>query len=103
MLKQAGLSFEDSCFLGRICGRCMDFHPDNKWSLCCHQSLEFGRPVKGSVAHMTCCVNGLTPKCFVVRVLILVGCSIFCHWNKSTFTSLRNKFSFAVPSLHIAW
>lgn len=25
-----------------------------------------------------------------------MGCSTFYHWNKSTFTSLRNKFSFAV-------
>lgn len=37
-------------------------HPDNKWSLWCHMSFGFGRPVKGSVAHMTCCVNGHAPK-----------------------------------------
>ena len=30
-----------------------------------------------------------------MRVLILVGCSTFYHWSKGTFTSLRNKFSFA--------
>lgn len=30
------------------------------------------------------------------EVVILVGFSTFYHWNKSTFTSLKSKLSFAV-------
>lgn len=64
---------------------CGFYHPDNKRSLCCHMGK--------------CCSYDLLcqwpySKKFVVRVLILVGCSTFHHWNKSTFTTLRSKFSF---------
>lgn len=66
------------------------YPPDNKWSLfclmgkCCWYDMLRQQPQSVK---------------FIVRVLILVGCSTFYHWNKSTFTTLRSKLFF----LYTCW